>query len=263
MATTTTAPPNSKALPAKTERHWIAEWVLTVLMLLFGTTTVLQAFIVPTGSMEGTVLIGDHLIVDKLAYSPHGNLSRILLPYQDVRRGDIAVFRFPPDPKQPYVKRVIGVPGDRIRFSRKRLYLNGVRVEEPYVQQSRGEVSKYLSNFPTIPDLLIEPRGVEMLNRHVRGGELIVPDGSYFMLGDNRDNSSDSRFWGLVPRENIIGKPVMVFWSYDAPTEELEGGILNPSHVLDLAQNFFVKTRWTRTFRLVRAHPLESPSQPD
>jgi signal peptidase I len=258
MATITTPPPSSKLATPRAERHWIAEWAVTVLILLFGTTTVLQAFIVPTGSMEGTVLIGDHLLVDKLTYSPHGNLSAMFLPYQEVRRGDIAVFRYPLDPRQPYVKRVIGVPGDRIRFSRKRLYLNGVRIAEPYVQQGRADVSKYLSNFPTLPDLLIEPRGIEMLNRHVRGGELFVPEGHYFMLGDNRDNSSDSRFWGLVPRENVIGKPVLIFWSYDAPTEELEGGLLNPKHVLDLAQNFFTKTRWPRTLRLLRAYPLGS-----
>ena len=257
MATTTTALPsnNAQANPS-VQRHWIAEWVITVVLLLFGTTTVLQAFIVPTGSMEGTVLIGDHLLVDKLTYSPHGDISGLLLPYQDVKRGDIAVFKFPLDTKQTYVKRVIGVPGDRVRFNRKRLYLNGERVEEPYVQQSPHTYSNYLSNFPAVPDLLIEQTGVEMLSRHVRGGELIVPSGHYFVMGDNRDNSSDSRFWGLVPRKNIIGKPLVIFWSYDAPTEELEGGILNPAHLLDLAQNFFSKTRWNRTLRLLRPYPL-------
>ncbi len=242
--------------PQEEVRHWIADWTVTVLLLLFGTTTLLQAFVVPTGSMTDTVLIGDHMIVDKLAYAPPGPVSKYLLPYEEVERGDIIVFKYPLDPAQPYVKRVIGVPGDRIRFENKVLFLNGKRIVEPYRRLEPNQLSDYLNNFPQRPDIMIDARARQMLEESVQGNELVVPPGNYFAMGDNRDNSADSRFWGFVPRENIIGKPVVIFWSYDAPTEQLVGGTLNPTHLIDLAQHFFTRTRWDRTFRLVRAYPL-------
>ena len=251
--------PSSSSGPP--ERHWLSDWTLQVLLLLFGTTTLLQAYVVPTGSMTGTVLIGDHLFVDKLAYAPPGGLTGRLLPYQDVGRGDIIVFRYPLDLKQNYVKRVIGVPGDRVRLENKRLILNGTPAAEPYVRTDNSFQSRYLNNFPRDLDIIIEQRGLDMLANHVRDGELIVPPGHYFAMGDNRDNSADSRFWGLVPRENIVGKPVVIFWSYDAPTEQLSGGMLNPAHAIDVAQHFFTRTRWDRTFRLVRSYRLGADRQ--
>ena len=130
MATISKIKPAHKA--PVVQRHWIAEWGVTVLIYLFATTTVLQAFVVPTGSMEGTLLIGDHLFVDRLAYAPSGPISRRLLPYRDVKRGDIIVFRYPLDIQQMYVKRVIGVPGDRVHIQNKIVYLNGRPLTEPY-----------------------------------------------------------------------------------------------------------------------------------
>jgi signal peptidase I len=251
------ATPRRADTDASDQRHWIADWVLNVLVLLFGTTTVLQAFVVPTGSMEGTMLVGDHLFVDRLAYSPSGPISKHLLPYQDVKRGDIIVFKYPLDIRENYVKRVIGIPGDRIRLAEKTLYLNGKRVEEPYKVLIPGHRSAYLENFPQAPDILIPERGLEMLRQHAVNGELVVPSGHYFAMGDNRDNSADSRYWGLVPRENIIGKPAMIWWSYDAPTEHLADNNINVDHLKDLAMHFFSKTRWDRSFRLLRGYPLE------
>jgi signal peptidase I len=240
------------------ERTWIGEWVVTILIFLFGTTTVLQAFVVPTGSMEGTMLVGDHLFVDRLAYSPAGALSRHLLPYQDVKRGDIIVFKYPLDIRQNYVKRVIGVPGDRIQIVQKRLYVNGKGMAEPYKVLIPGSRSVYLDNFPQEPDVAISARGTDMLRRHVVNGQLVVPPGHYFALGDNRDNSADSRFWGFVPRENIIGKPAMVWWSYDAPTEHLADNNVNLDPLKDLALHLFTKTRWDRSFLLLRGYqPLQ------
>ena len=241
----------------RAERHFIAEWAVTILILLFGTTTLLQAFVVPTGSMENTVLIGDHLFVDKLSYAPPGSITGKLLPYTPVKRGDIIVFRYPIDIRQPYVKRVAGVPGDRIRLVNKQLFVNGKLLDEPYKVLIAAQTSLYLNNFPATPDLPIFPRAQHMLRDHVVNGELVVPQGQYFAMGDNRDNSSDSRFWGFVPRENIIGKPLLIFWSYDAPTEHIADGNINVDHVLDLAQHFFTKTRWKRTFKLVRGYPLQ------
>lgn len=235
-------------------RQFFAEWAVTILMLLFGTTTLLQGFVVPTGSMESTVLIGDHLFVDKLVYSPPGAFSKHLLPYKDVERGDIIVFRYPLDIRQNYVKRAIGIPGDRIRIVNKQVLLNGRPLTEPYKQHIRPFVDSYADNFPPAPELWKYPHAAAMLRTHVRDGELVVPAGFYFAMGDNRDNSEDSRFWGFVPRENIIGKPIFCWWSYDAPTDDWTG--FSPSHFGDVALNFFRKTRWDRTFRLVRPHPI-------
>lgn len=236
-------------------KTFVAEWALNIVVLLFATTTIMQAYIVPTSSMEGTVLVGDHLFVDKLAYAPRDAVSKHLLPYTDVKRGDIIVFRWPPDISQNYVKRVIGVPGDRIRLENKKLILNGRLIDEPYVQHIDTRMEPYRDNFPAEPWGPVTPRGIRMLAEHTRAGELLVPQGHYFALGDNRDNSLDSRYWGFVPRANIMGKPVLIFWSYDAPTENLIG--YRSEHFLDLAKNFFVKTRWDRTFKLVRGRPIE------
>ena len=241
--------------PVEESRGFISEWAVTLLMLLFGTTTLLQAFVVPTGSMQNTVLIGDHMFVDKLAYSPPGEFTGKLLPYTPVKRGDIIVFKYPLDIRQNYVKRAIGIPGDRIRFVNKQLFLNGKPMEEPYKVVIPFQTSDYLNNFPRVPDIVVYPRAQEML-AHVLNGELVVPPGQYFAMGDNRDESSDSRFWGFVPRENIVGKPLFIFWSYDAPTEHIADGNLNMDHVRDLAQHFFTKTRWDRTFKFVRGFPL-------
>lgn len=250
-------------------RDFVSEWTVTILILLFGTTTLMQAFVVPTSSMESTVLVGDHMIVDKLAYAPAGAISRYLLPYRDVRRGDIIVFRWPPDPRQNYVKRVMGVPGDHIRLDNKQVILNGKKLVEPYTQHITPNIDPYRDSFPAnsagVADRL-KMNGSEsdvamaqglstMLSRNIVDGELVVPPGYFFAMGDNRDNSLDSRYWGFVPRENIIGKPFVIFWSYDAPTEDLVD--FTAKHFIDLAQNFFTKTRWNRTLRLVRAVPVE------
>ena len=215
---------------ADSARDFVSEWSLNIIILLFGTTTLVQAFIVPTPSMDTTVRVGDHLLVDKLAYAPSGSFSRLFLPYTEPKRGDIIVFRYPMDISQNYVKRVMGVPGDHIRVVDKVVYLNGHKLDEPY-----GPVVD---------------RAREMLAQHVLNGELVVPEGNYFAMGDNRDNSLDSRYWGFVPRENIIGKPFVIFWSYDAETADLVDFTAN--HFIDLAKNFFVKTRWDRTLKLVR-----------
>jgi signal peptidase I len=235
-------------------RDFVSEWTVTILILLFGTTTLMQAFVVPTSSMESTVMVGDHMIVDKLAYAPAGPISGHLLPYREIRRGDIIVFRWPPDPRQNYVKRVMGVPGDHIRIRDKEVYLNGKKLLEPYIQHIFPSIEPYRDNFPSEPFGPVDQRGLKMLEEHVVNGELVVPPGNYFAMGDNRDNSLDSRYWGFVPRENIVGKPFAIFWSYDAPTEDLVDFTVR--HFVDLAQNFFSKTRWDRTLKLVHGYPV-------
>ncbi len=236
------------------------EWTVSILVYLFAMTTLVQAFVIPTPSMENSLLIGDHLLVDKLSYAPAGDIGKWLLPYQEVERGDIVVFRYPLDLNQNFVKRVVGVPGDRIRIVDKVLWLNGSPTEEPYVVQRDTYKIPYRDNFPAAPPLgKIYTPAIEMLRDHVEGGELVVPDGQYFVMGDNRDQSLDSRYWGFVPRAHIIGKPVLVWWSYDAPTRQLQDPGISLVHLKDLALNFFTKTRWERTFKLIRGHEIGAP----
>lgn len=250
-------------------RNTIAEWAVTITLLLFGTTAMAQAFVIPTSSMQDTLLIGDHLLVDKLAYAPPGPLTKHLLPYQEPKHGDIIVFRYPPDINLTLVKRLIGVPGDHLKIDRGVVYRNGIRLNEPYVYHRNG-YDPMFDNFPTqccrpVKEEVAQRAQQEMLDHNVIGGEAIVPAGHYFAMGDNRDVSSDSRFWGFVPRENIIGKPILVYWSYRAPTEDLLGesphSIL--THFVDLGEHFFTRTRWDRTFMLVRGVPdSELPAEP-
>ena len=238
-------------------------------MLLFGTTTVAQAFVIPTGSMQDTLLIGDHLLVDKLAYAPAGSLTKHLLPYEDPKHGDIIVFRYPPEINTTLVKRLIGMPGDRLKIDHGVVYRNGTRLNEPYVYHKYAYDPRF-DNFPTVCCLpvkedLAQQSQRDMLTRDVVAGEVVVPANSYFAMGDNRDNSSDSRFWGFVPRENIIGKAFLIYWSYRASTEDLTGETADSmlTHFVDLGEHFFTRTRWERTFKLVRGFPdSELPTRP-
>jgi signal peptidase I len=241
------------------QRNFIAEWVVTFTVLLFGTTNLVQAYVIPTGSMENTLLVGDHVLVDKLAYAPSDGLSKHLLPYEDVKRGDIIVFRNPVKIGENLVKRAVGIPGDRIRLENKQLFVNGKPLNESrYVIHSTHYIDDYRDNFPATPNGELPARVIDMLRENVAKGELVVPSGSIFAMGDNRDNSLDSRYWGFVPRENVIGKPLVIYWSYDATTEALMNpNPFAPGHLLDLAEHFFTKTRWDRTLKFPRSERME------
>lgn len=246
-----------RGLSQQVPRGFAGEWAVNVILLLFGTTTLLQAFVIPTGSMESTLMVGDHVLVDKLTYSPSDKVTQHWLPYRDVQRGDIIVFRYPLNIASDFVKRAIGLPGDRIRLENKKLILNGKAVDEPYALHIEGSSDAYRDNFPSAPaGFDVKPRAVEMLQRNVVDGELVVPAGFVFAMGDNRDNSEDSRYWGFVPRENIRGTPLLVYWSYDAPSEDLLNPNIGVDHIVDVVAHFFTKTRWSRTFRLVHSYPL-------
>jgi signal peptidase I len=249
-----TQPPSR---PADQPRGFIAEWTVTIILLLFGTTTLVQAFVIPTGSMEDTLLVGDHLLVDKLEFAPAGAVSKYILPYGEPKRGDIIVFRYPVDIKQTFVKRVMGVPGDHIHLSNKQVWLNGHLLNEPYAVHKLDYIDSYRDNFPTEPNTPIYPPAQDMLEHNVSSGDVVVPPGHFFAMGDNRDQSLDSRYWGFVPRENIIGKPLVIYWSYDASTEELSNPAVSVTHLLDIATHFISKTRWSRTFRLIHSYPVK------
>ncbi len=231
-------------------RGTVTDWSLTFLVLAFGTTSLLHAFVVPSGSMESTILVGDHVLVDRLVYAEPSRYG--LLPYQPVKRGDIIVFLYPEDVRKNYVKRVIGIPGDHLHLDQGHFIRNGRRLVEPYTQFIARSPNTFRDSFPLGSDMAaVLPGGRQMLDHHLVNGEILVPAGMYFAMGDNRDNSEDSRYWGFVPRANIIGKPALIYWSYDAgesyPTD------WDAKHLMDVALNFFTKTRWDRTFSVPRA----------
>jgi signal peptidase I len=226
----------------------------TVVIAVFVITFIVQAFQIPSPSMENTLLVGDYLLVNKLCYGA-GSLGDYFMPYRRVRRGDIVVFNYPVNPEQHFVKRVIGVPGDRVRLVNKQVFVNGVPLKEPYVHFSRPADDMFRDNFPRLNVTSgLTPEWWLQLRKLVEDGQLIVPEGHYFVMGDNRDNSSDSRYWGFVPQANIIGQPLVIYWS----VRGAEGEAATPSSMGDKLYHFayvvthiFQITRWNRTLRLV------------
>lgn len=240
---------NSSEPPSlRRNRNNIAEWAVTILLLLFGTTTLCQAFVIPTGSMEDNLLIGDHLLVDKMAYAPAGPISRYLLPYQNPKHGDIIVFQYPPDIRETLVKRLIGMPGDRIRITKGVVYRNGIRLNEPYVYH-KYTYDPALDNFPwhccrPVKEDSALAAQREMLSQTTSSGEVVVPEGHYFGMGDNRDNSSDSRVAdsgvGMVPAENLVGRAEIIFFSTNGAARWWE------------VWNWPFTVRWERLLKVIR-----------
>ena len=225
-----------------TLREYFESIVIAVILALFIRTFVVQAFKIPTGSMEDTLLIGDHLLVNKFVYGPAPTaLERALLPVGTIKRGEVLVFKYPEDPERDFIKRIIGLPGETVELREKKVYINGKPLDEPYV---------HFLTAPAEPSELHEVTSFDVRERY---GPVTVPPDHYFAMGDNRDFSLDSRYWGFVPRDNIMGKPLVIYWSYDAPTNQLES-FLGPAHLRDLAQHFFTKTRWNRTFMLIHGY---------
>lgn len=225
----------------------------TVVIAVFVITFVVQAFQIPSPSMENTLLVGDYLLVNKLCYGKSG-VGNYFMPYGEVRRGDIVVFNYPVNPEQHFVKRVIGVPGDRVRLINKQVFVNGAPLKEPYVRFSRPADDLFRDNFPRLnvtPGLT--PEWWVELRKLVEDGQLIVPDGEYFVMGDNRDNSSDSRYWGFVPRANIVGRPLLIYWSVQGSEGDVAASSVGAklSHFAYAMTHFFQITRWKRTMRLV------------
>lgn len=256
-----TGPPKSVA------REYFESAVVTVIMALFGMTFVVQAVKVPTGSMQNTITIGDHLLVNKFIFAPGESLP--FLPQREIRRADIIVFKYPGNRYDPskddrpdnkpittnYVKRVIGLPGDHIRMEGRNVFVNGKPLPEHQIEakdnNDRAPV-EIVNDPPRKPgelyDVYYNPDRVEELDPYPifkfegDGHEIVIPPGKYFVMGDNRNNSEDSRYWGYVPRELVIGRAMFVYWSYDesAPSN---GGFLF---------DFFTNTRWRRTGTMVK-----------
>jgi signal peptidase I len=194
--------------------------------------------------------------VDKFCYGGSTGWNR-LLPYRNVKRGDVIVFHYPVNPAQDFVKRVVALPGDRLRLVNKRVFVNGLLVREPYVQFISPQRNFYRDDFPQTgsPDYGVNARWWKEMPKLVEDHQLIIPEGYYFVLGDNRDDSQDSRYWGFVPRENIIGRPLLIYWSSGSLSNDLSR---SPSvgdrlyHLAYAVTHVFEITRWGRTLRLVR-----------
>src|SRR5215472_7588655 len=183
-------------------------------IVVFVITFVVQAFRVPSESMENTLLIGDFLLADKLHFADDDGAWDSMLPYRAIHRGDIIVFRYPLDPSTYFVKRVVGLPGDRIHLKNKAVFVNDTQLQEPYAVHSLHDTDFYRDNFPQGRQLAGSVCSLcSELPRFMSGGELVVPAGRYFVMGDNRDHSSDSRYWGFVPRRNVLGRPLVIYLS--------------------------------------------------
>jgi signal peptidase I len=222
-----------------TLREYFESIVIAVILALFVRTWVVQAFKIPTGSMENNLLIGDHLLVNKLVSGPSlTSFERMILPLREPKRGDVMVFKYPDEPERDFIKRVIGLPGDTLELRSKKVYIDGQPLDEPYVH-------------------FLEPasEGQEVTQFDVREryGPVRIPDGQYFVMGDNRDNSQDSRYWGFLPRHYIKGKALMIYWSYDSgPEEYVDSGLgATVKRLFSVVTHFFTRTRWERIFNQI------------
>ena len=226
-----------------TIREYYEALLIAIVFVNFARIFAFQAFKIPSGSMEDNLKIGDHIIVNKFIYGPQVPALRGLMPLRDVQRGDVIVFRYPGDPTQDYVKRVIALPGETIDIRNKKIFINGRQLHEPYA-------------------LFTDERVFHVNHPHStrdQFGPFVVPQGEYFAMGDNRDNSNDSRFWGGVPRALIKGRAFMVYWSFD----------MRPAHGSTVRERlgelgkvvvyFFTKTRWDRTFFVVDSEYHRTP----
>lgn len=223
-----------------TFREYFESICVAVILALFIRTFVVQAFKIPTESMTPNLLVGDHLLVNKMLYAPTaGGLDELLAPTREIRRHDVVVFKFPLEPDRDFIKRVVALPGEKVRIENKHVFIDGQPLEEPMVHYYHP---------PGEPQV-----GVFVDTRRDDLPEIVVPEGHYFVMGDNRDNSHDSRFWGALPMELVKGRALIVYWSYDAPKEAyLATNLVDQlKGVLSVAIHFFSRTRWDRFFHLV------------
>jgi signal peptidase I len=259
------ANPPTPEKPKETTPEFIASIAVILVVGLFIITFTLQAFTIPSSSMENTLLIGDHVFVDRMLLAPAAKWIGKLISYRQPRHGDVFVFISPAQPGLYVVKRIIGLPGDRIHLQDGVVYRNGEKLNEPYVvrcNQNPGNemmcvaYDEYRDNFPAIAPSYrddVTPEWRAELPAMVKDGDLVVPPGSVFAMGDNRDVSLDSRYWGFVPFENIIGRPMFIYWSFVTPRDEYErqGIVDRVAWLFNIVFHFFDHTRWSRMFHVV------------
>jgi len=255
MAKKENSPPEKQS---ETTVEFLASLAAVLVTGLFIITFVLQAFEIPSSSMEDTLLIGDHVFVNRVQFAPKTNWLGPILPYRNIKRGDIVVFLSPAEPGLYVVKRIMGVPGDRIHLRDGMVYRNGEKLNEPYVMH-KGPLfyDPYRDNFPAVPPsdaYNVSPDWQLQMRSHIEGDDIVVPPDSYFGMGDNRDVSLDSRYWGFFPKENVIGRPMFVYWSFNTPPDQYRHTEMSEriGFLVHVVIHFFDETRWRRTFRLVQ-----------
>src|SRR6266540_6452292 len=225
-----------------TIREYFESIIIAVILAFFIRTFVVQAFKIPTGSMEENLLIGDHLLVNKFVFAPTASgVERTALPVGTLARRDVIVFKYPEEPERDFIKRVIGLPGETVELREKKVYINGKPLDEPYV------------HFLQPPGSSSEMHEVTSYDVRERYGPVTVPPNQFFMMGDNRDNSQDSRYWGFLPRHYIKGRALMIYWSYESGREDyLDEGIgASARRIVGVVTHFFTKTRWERIFHQI------------
>jgi signal peptidase I len=248
--------------PKETTVEFLASLASVLVTGLFIITFVFQAFEIPSGSMENTLLVGDHVFVNRVQFSPATGWVGPIVPYQQIHRGDIVVF-LSADPDTPslyIVKRIIGIPGDRIHLRDGVVYRNGEKLTEPYLMpkgpDSDSSYNPYSDEFPAAPppeDSGVTPEWKLALPQHIENGDVVVPPDSYFGMGDNRDRSLDSRYWGFIPRDHVIGRPMFIYWSFITPEYqyEMRGMGQRLGFLAHVVIHFFDQTRWKRTLKAV------------
>jgi len=234
----------TEATPRSTAREYAEALLIAALFLLFTNTFVIKTFFIPSGSMEDTLLVGDHLFVNRFIFGPAASdVERSLLPLRSPRRGDIVIFRSPERPTVDLVKRLIGLPGDTLQIISKQLYVNGQKVaDDGYVEHKDPRT------------FLNRPYMSEQMRLRDNFGPVTVPEGQYFCMGDNRDYSYDSRFWGTVPAHYLKGRAFVIYWSFGGGTSDgtWRGFPAKLKEIANTIIGFPTKTRWARTFHLPR-----------
>ena len=244
--------------PKETPLEFFPSVAGVLLTGLFIITFVVQAFAIPSRSMEATLLVGDHVFVDRVGFAPKSSWLGPFGPYRDIRRGDTVVFVSPQTPGLYIVKRIIAVPGGRIHLRQGVVYRNGERLEEPYILHDADHLSDaYRNDFPAVPpagDSNISNSWRGELASRLQGQDIVVPPDAYFGLGDHRGVSLDSPYWGFIPRQNVIGRPIFVYWSFETPEDEYTRNSAGDrvAFMVHVALHFFDETRWRRTFRVIR-----------
>jgi signal peptidase I len=246
------------ARPRETPAEFLASLAEVLVIVLFIMTFVLQNFEIPSSSMEDTLLIGDHVFVNREQFAPPTRWMGPLMPYREVRRNDIVVFLSPEQQGLFVVKRIIGIPGDHIHLRDGVVYRNGEKLDEPYALHKSGDYNPYRDNFPSLPPTEMygvkDEQWAQELPSHLEGGDLVVAPDSYFAMGDNRDVSYDSRYWGFIPRKNIIGRPLFIYWSFITPPDQylMRDASDRIGFLAHIVFHFFDQTRWSRTLRVVK-----------
>lgn len=250
-------PPAAEEKPKETTVEFLASLAAVLVTGLFIITFVVQAFEIPSSSMENTLLIGDHVFVNRIQFAPKTSWFPII-PYRQVHFRDIVVFLSPAEPGLYVVKRIIGLPGDRIHLRNGVVFRNGEALDESaYVLHDRDTADPYRNNFPAVPpsdEYGVYPNWIVDMQKYVQGDDIVVPPGHYFAMGDHRGVSLDSRYWGFIPKENVIGRPMFIYWSFETPEDQYRktswgDRILFVGRVI---VHFFGETRWRRTLQIVR-----------